>query len=247
VTTLQKTHSGRVPTRIRLPAGGEVFPSRPDPALPRLGQVVTSNSTVIHQLLAQGWSVTEGDPGSDGTVIFRGTFVENTTYRQNDVVQVGSATYKANQSTSSSPPGGAWDLYQFRVNSSKKEPWIWAGTTTQYLRGDKLWVELNASAVGLGNVENVALSTWAGSTNLVTLGHIDVLTANIVQTGDLVMRCEERDAHWRFVEHRTHVQVINHTTGEERRLLLVSEREELVLRWLLSFVARYFGWLLEVR
>lgn len=28
------------------------------------------------------------------------------------------------------------------------------------------------SAVGLGNVENIALSTWAGSTNITTLGTI---------------------------------------------------------------------------
>lgn len=53
---------------------------------------------------------------------------------------------------------------------SSKEPGITAGTTAQYWRGDKSWQTLDKSAVGLGNVENTALSTWAGSTNLTTLG-----------------------------------------------------------------------------
>jgi hypothetical protein len=51
-----------------------------------------------------------------------------------------------------------------------KEPAITAGTTSQYWRGDKTWQTLDKAAVGLGNVENTALSTWAGSTNLITLG-----------------------------------------------------------------------------
>ncbi len=49
---------------------------------------------------------------------------------------------------------------------------ITAGTTSQYWRGDKSWQTLNSTAVGLGNVENTALSTWAGSTNITTTGTI---------------------------------------------------------------------------
>lgn len=49
---------------------------------------------------------------------------------------------------------------------------IAAGTTAQYWRGDKSWQTLDKSAVGLGSVENTALSTWAGSTNITTLGTI---------------------------------------------------------------------------
>lgn len=52
------------------------------------------------------------------------------------------------------------------------EPAITAGTTLQYWRGDKSWQTLNSTAVGLGSVENTALSTWAGSANLTTLGTI---------------------------------------------------------------------------
>ena len=56
---------------------------------------------------------------------------------------------------------------------SGKEPTITAGTTGQYWRGDKSWQTLDKSAVGLGSVENTALSTWAGSTNITTLGGIE--------------------------------------------------------------------------
>jgi hypothetical protein len=52
------------------------------------------------------------------------------------------------------------------------EPAIVSGTATQYLRGDKSWQTLDKAAVGLGSVENTALSTWAGSANLATLGTI---------------------------------------------------------------------------
>ena len=53
-----------------------------------------------------------------------------------------------------------------------KEPPITAGTTGQYWRGDKVWAALDKAAVGLSLVENTALSTWAGSANLTTLGTI---------------------------------------------------------------------------
>lgn len=48
------------------------------------------------------------------------------------------------------------------------EPTITAGTTGQYWRGDKTFQTLNSSAVGLGSVENTALSTWPGSASLTT-------------------------------------------------------------------------------
>lgn len=53
-----------------------------------------------------------------------------------------------------------------------KEPTITSGTTSQYWRGDKSWQTLDKSSVGLGSVENTALSTWAGSANITSLGTI---------------------------------------------------------------------------
>ena len=61
--------------------------------------------------------------------------------------------------------------------SSTYEPIIAAGTTSQYLRGDKTWATLDKSAVGLSNVENTALSTWGGSSNITTLGTVTTVTS----------------------------------------------------------------------
>ena len=62
---------------------------------------------------------------------------------------------------------------------------IAAGTTGQYYRGDKSWATLDKSAVGLGNVENTALSTWAGSTNLTTAGNLTAASLSV--TGNLTV------------------------------------------------------------
>jgi len=61
--------------------------------------------------------------------------------------------------------------------ASTYEPIISSGTTSQYLRGDKTWQTLDKTAVGLSNVENTALSTWAGSTNITTLGTVTTVTS----------------------------------------------------------------------
>lgn len=70
---------------------------------------------------------------------------------------------------------GITDAYtktQVDTSLSGKEPTIAAGTTAQYWRGDKSWQALNKAAVGLSSVENTALSTWVGSTNISTVGTI---------------------------------------------------------------------------
>lgn len=54
-----------------------------------------------------------------------------------------------------------------------KEPALAAGTSSQYYRGDKSWQTLDKAAVGLGNVENTALSSWAGSQYLSSFGSLD--------------------------------------------------------------------------
>ncbi len=56
-----------------------------------------------------------------------------------------------------------------------------SGTNSQYLRGDKTWQTLNSSSVGLGNVENTALSTWGGSNAVAILGTVTSGTWNAGQ------------------------------------------------------------------
>lgn len=65
----------------------------------------------------------------------------------------------------------------FAFHALNSKP-IEAGTVSQYWRGDKTWQLLDKEAVGLGNVENVALSTWRGTSNLNTAGTITSGTWN---------------------------------------------------------------------
>lgn len=58
-----------------------------------------------------------------------------------------------------------------------------------YDGGDKRWENYSASsaktAIGLGNVENTALSTWAGSTNITTIGTISTGTVPVANISGL--------------------------------------------------------------
>jgi len=62
------------------------------------------------------------------------------------------------------------------VTFNSKEPAVASSTSAYYYRGDKTWAILNAATIGLGNVENTALSTWAGSSYLTTVGTIGLGT-----------------------------------------------------------------------
>jgi hypothetical protein len=77
------------------------------------------------------------------------------------------------------------------LNSSPMEP----GTISQYWRGDKTWQTLDKESVSLGNVENIALSTWRGTSNLNTVGTITSgtwnagpVTSNGALTGNSIVK-----------------------------------------------------------
>ena len=53
-----------------------------------------------------------------------------------------------------------------------KQSAITTGSSGQYLKGDLSLGTMNSSAVGLVNVENTALSTWTGSSNITTVGKV---------------------------------------------------------------------------
>lgn len=64
-----------------------------------------------------------------------------------------------------------------------KQPTIAAGTTAQYYRGDKTWQALNASAVGLGNVANVAQVAISGNQ---TITGVKTFTSGIISASVMV-------------------------------------------------------------
>jgi hypothetical protein len=56
------------------------------------------------------------------------------------------------------------------------------GTIAHYLRGDRTWQTLGKSSVGLNNVQNINITTWAGSTSLTTLGLVTNFNVTGVRT-----------------------------------------------------------------
>ena len=80
--------------------------------------------------------------------------------------------------------GSLADQSDLNIALNSKEATVTAGLNSQYYRGDKTWQTLDKSAVGLGSVENTALSTWAGSANITTLGTIIAGTWNGAAIGD---------------------------------------------------------------
>lgn len=111
-----------------------------------------------------------------------GTPLSTTASVDTETTQIATTAFVINQAGSSNPLMNG----TVAVGTSKRfsrqdhvhpvdtsrEPAISAGTTSQYLRGDKTWQTLDKNAVGLGNVENTALSLWAGSSNITTLGTV---------------------------------------------------------------------------
>lgn len=104
-------------------------------------------------------------------------------YDATDNIRISLASLVASFPTASSTTTGLLSSSNWSTFNSK-EPAIASGTTSQYWRGDKSWQTLDKSAVGLSNVENTALSTWAGSVNITTLGTIVSGTWNGNAIGD---------------------------------------------------------------
>lgn len=121
-----------------------------------LAQIQTTYSTglnTINGLTDQVQYFSVGNSGSDFGI---SSSIDTHTFN----IPTASATNRGALSTTD------WSMF------NGKEGAITAGTTSQYWRGDKSWQTLDKTAVGLSNVENIALSTWAGSANITTLGTI---------------------------------------------------------------------------
>ena len=66
----------------------------------------------------------------------------------------------------------------FNGNLSGNAGTVTNGVVTTGSYSNPTWLTLNSAKVGLGNVENTAISTWAGSTSLTTVGTITAGTWN---------------------------------------------------------------------
>lgn len=126
-----------------------------------------------------------------GTITIGTTSINYVQFNAGQVVVAGNGLTEATPGTISIDTGVTVDLSTAQTLTNKTITGTFTGnltgnadtatngvvTTGSY--SDPAWItSLAASKVGLGNVENTALSTWAGSTNITTLGTIATGTWN---------------------------------------------------------------------
>jgi hypothetical protein len=96
----------------------------------------------------------------------------------NSSVFIGTTSVALNRATASQTLTG--------VSIDGNAGTVTNGVVTTGSYADPSWItSLAKSKVGLGNVENTALSTWAGSTNLVTIGA--ATATSLIVTGNLTV------------------------------------------------------------
>ncbi|MFA5724159.1 MAG: hypothetical protein WC979_07935, partial [Candidatus Pacearchaeota archaeon] len=111
------------------------------------------------------------------TGVISGSGTTNITVSSGSGYYIPTTTDQSNWNGLTTFPGFGTDhataAYGDHLHTGVYEPVISTGSVSQYWRGDKSWQTLDKSAVGLGSVEDTALSTWAGSTNITTLGTVE--------------------------------------------------------------------------
>lgn len=88
-------------------------------------------------------------------------------------LQQRNATDTGDIARTLNPPAGGLDGIFYFNGTSLLPQFTLLGTGLIYSTG---YLNISKTALGLNNVENVALSTWAGSTNLTTLGTVTIGT-----------------------------------------------------------------------
>jgi hypothetical protein len=120
-----------------------------------------------------------------GTITIGTTAISYTQFNAGQVVIAGNGLTEATPGTLSIDTGVTVDLSTaqtltnktitgtFTGNLTGNADTVTNGVVTTGSYSDPSWItSLSKSKVGLGNVENTALSTWGGSTNITTLGTI---------------------------------------------------------------------------
>ena len=134
-----------------------------------------------------------------GTITIGTTAISYTQFNAGQVVVAGNGLTEATPGTLSIDTSVTVDLNTAQTLTNKTITGTFSGNITGNVTGDvsgnagtvtngvyttgsyadPAWItSLAASKVGLGNVENTALSTWAGSSNITTLGTIATGTWN---------------------------------------------------------------------
>ena len=104
--------------------------------------------------------------GNDNLVMFRKDAIGMRIWQQTSGSATAYSTYKDVAFTDGTGATGTWG-----ISVSGNAGTVTNGVYTNGSYADPAWItSLSKSKIGLGNVENTALSTWAGSTSITTIG-----------------------------------------------------------------------------
>ena len=142
--------------------------------------ILKGNGTAISAAVANTdyqSPITLTTTGTSGAATFNGTTLNIPNYgassgMANPMTTLGDIIYGDTGGTPTRLAGNTTSTKQFLSQT---------GTGT--VSAAPSWATLTKTDVGLGNVENTALSTWAGSTNITTLGTIATGTWNATTIG----------------------------------------------------------------
>jgi len=120
------------------------------------------------------------------------TSIATTAFVTNAVTAAGGAApSNANPIMDGVAASGSSALYargdHVHPSDTSREPFITAGTTAQYRRGDKTWQALDKAAVGLGNVDNTSDANKPVSTAQAAADALRVLKSGDTMTGNLTI------------------------------------------------------------
>lgn len=143
VQAVNASDTGSAATAVKLKTaraiGGVFFDGSADITLPGVNSVGTQNTTGSAATLTTARTI-------NGTAFNGSANITTANWGTARNITLGSSTKSVNGSVNVS-----WTLPEIGA-----EPTLAAGTTAQYLRGDKTWQTLNKAAVGLSNVDNTS-------------------------------------------------------------------------------------------
>jgi hypothetical protein len=126
-------------------------------------------------------SYTDASGGNDNLVMFRKDAIGMRIWQQTFGSATAYATFKDIAFTDGTNATGTWS-----ISTTGNAGTVTNGVYTNGSYADPAWItSLAKSKVGLANVENTALSTWAGSTNITTIGAATATSLSV--TGNLTV------------------------------------------------------------
>lgn len=130
----------------------------------------SAGSTVITLPAVTGTVVTTGDTGSITAAMLAGSIPNNKL--TNSSITIGSTSVSLGSTSTTLSGLSSVTATTFIGSLNGNADTVTNGVYTSGSYSDPSWLTLSKSKIGLSNVENTTLSTWAGTSNISTVGTI---------------------------------------------------------------------------